>query len=134
MIIKNEKPPIYNEAHAHFEIDDSETIYTWGDTIYNPGRINVVPELIEHESVHMQQQEEIGGPEIWWRNYFENPAFRLQQEVEAYGRQHNYFCTKVKDRNRQAKHLWTLAQALSSPLYKLELGHIEAQKLIRQAS
>jgi hypothetical protein len=132
MIIKNEKPPkIWERAHREFEIDDSETLYTYGDTIYNPAGLDLRQEFIEHESVHARQQAEIGGPDVWWGKYFTDPIFRITQEAEAYGRQHAYICTVMKDRNKRAKHLWILASYLASPLYKANMSHSDATRAIR---
>lgn len=132
MKIINQKPPIFEEAHRYFDIDDSATIYTWGDIIYNPASISIGREYIEHESVHGRQQKEIGGPEIWWRKYFDDPVFRVNQEAEAYGRQHAYYCREVKDRNRRARHLHLLATVLSSPMYKVGMKHSDAMTAIRK--
>ncbi len=131
MKIINDKPPIWKEAHEHFDIDDSATIYTWGDVIYNPAGIVIQREYIEHESVHSGQQRAIGGPEKWWEKYITDPAFRYNQEVEAYGRQHAYFCTQNSDRNKRYKHAHILATILSSPMYKIGVNFNEAFRAIR---
>lgn len=134
MKIINEKPPIFEEAHKHFEIDDSATIYTYGNAIYNPAGLNISQELIEHESTHARQQKAIGGPDIWWRNYFDDPNFRFEQEAEAYGRQHEYYCNTHADRNARARHLHLLAVILASPMYKVNVSHNYAMRAIRANS
>jgi len=131
MKIINEKPPIFKEAHKHFDIDDSATIYTWGDTIYNPAGIALPQELIEHEIVHAHQQEAVGGPEVWWRRYFDDPVFRVNQEAEAYRRQYAYYCTLQKDRNVRNKYLWEIASFLVSPMYKVNMSHSDAMQAIK---
>jgi len=131
MKIEVKKPPIWDEAHKHFEIDDTCTIYTWGDTICNPANLLLSQELIDHESVHGMQQMAIGGPEIWWQNYLADSDFRLRMEAEAYARQYLSFCSRVHDRNRQAKYLWLLASTLSSPMYKVNVHLVDALKLIK---
>jgi len=127
--IINEKPPIYKQAHECFEIDDSCTIYTYGDKIYNPAGINVPESVVEHERVHMRQQRDIGGPEIWWNRYFAEPDFRLSQELEAYGRQYWFFCTHNYDRNMRTKYLWKLSSIMRSPMYKV--GDINHNDVVR---
>jgi hypothetical protein len=131
MKISNEKPPIYDEAHKHFKIDDTETIYTYGDVIYNPGNIDVTDELIAHESVHAKQQEKMGGPDKWWRKYFDDPVFRVNQEADAYGQQYKYFCTKQLDGNVRTRYLFLIAGFLASPLYGVEMRTWDAVKAIK---
>lgn len=131
MLIKNIKPPIWDEVHKHFEIEDDRTIYTYGDVIYNPGNVNVVPELIEHESVHRDQQIQIGGPDKWWELYIKDSRFRYHQELEAYGKQYAYFCSVDKNRNNQAKRLWEIAGHLSSEMYKVGMDRVEVMSAIR---
>lgn len=135
MKIQIAKPPvIWEEVHKRFEIDDAVTIYTWGDTIYNPGNTTVTQELVEHESVHAKQQEAEGGPEIWWKRYIADNVFRATQEAEAYGRQHAYYSTQVTDRNWRDKHLRMLASFLASDLYKTGMTHSDAYRAIRDQS
>ena len=131
MKIEVKKPPVWDEVHKHFEIDDERTVYTWGDTICNPANLSLNQELIDHESTHARQQIAIGGPEIWWGKYLIDSDFRLQQEAEAYSNQYISFCSRVKDRNRQAKYLWLLAETLSSPMYKVNVHLMDALKLIK---
>jgi len=130
MQIKNEKPPIWDEAQKHFDIDHDRTVYTYGDTIYNPAGLNLPQEIVEHESVHMEQQSQM-GPEAWWRQYFENPDFRFHEEAEAYRYQHYYYCTQQLDRNKRARHLHLLASILSSSMYKTGRSQREALEAIR---
>ena len=130
MQIKIERPPIYEEAHARFDIEDNDTIYAWGDTLYNHGNIHIDPPLLAHESTHSRQQEKVGGPAAWWDRYFKDCAFREWQEREAYAEQYLSFCFHVKDRNRQTKYLYSLASSFASPLYKLQITSTEARHAI----
>lgn len=130
--IINERPPIWDQAHEVFEIEDDKTFYTYGDAIYNPAGIKIPDHVIEHEKVHMGQQERIGGPEIWWHKYLNDPTFRLEQELEAYGRQYQFICAYVSDRNVRAKYMWELTKALASPMYKVEITMAEANERIQR--
>lgn len=58
------KPPIYDLVASMFTIDDSKTIYAYGDTIYNPADCVIPEELIAHESIHSRQQGK--DPYGWW--------------------------------------------------------------------
>lgn len=115
------KPPIWDEAHRQFAIDDSVTFYTYGDTIYNPAGVELEPDILVHESTHSAQQKEIGGPEIWWPKYFNDTVFRLQMEAEAYGAQYRFYCEIQGDRNKRFRYLNLLSGFLASPLYKIGL-------------
>lgn len=128
------KPPIFEEAHKHFEIDDSQTFYTYGDTIYNPAGLEIEMDLVVHEKMHcLQQRMMAGGPAEWWKNYFDYPEFRLFQEVEAYAAQYSFYCLHYKDRNKQAQYLNIIAGFLTSPMYGLKLTTKEATRLIKHS-
>lgn len=137
MIIKNEMPPkiVAEGALKYLGITDFKgIIFCYGDTIYNPSNVRIIRELEEHESEHSRQQKEVGGPDIWWGKYFISAEFRLQQEAEAYGRQHAYYKWVNKDRNKRAKHLIELVGYLLSPMYKLNLSQFEAMTIIKKYS
>ncbi len=131
MKISTEKPPVWDEIHKHFEVDDGATIYTYGDTLYNPGRINLWPELLEHETLHTKQQEEAGGADKWWQKFFAEPAFRYEQECLAYAKQYAYVCTVNNNRDYRAKYLWQLAKILSGATYKTGVPFNTAMRDIR---
>lgn len=128
----NERPPkhVWDAVHNQFEIDDRYTIYTYGDTLYNPAGVFLNRYLIAHEAVHAVQQKEMGADE-WWKMYIDDPEFRFDQEVEAYGKQYKVFCSFNLDRNSQNKYLHELASHLSSPMYKVGVPHSEAMRWIR---
>lgn len=130
MKIANEKPPIYDEAHRHFEIDDSMTLYTYGETLYNPADIEVTQDLLAHENMHRIQQQTM-GPERWWKMYFDNPSFRADQEAQAYATQYEFYTRFVSDRNKRYQYLDMVATFMASPLYKLGMSKAECLKLIR---
>lgn len=132
--IKKEKPPqwIWDELHRAFEIDDENTIYTYGNAIYDP-RPNGKPlarAVIAHETVHMKQQEAL-EVDKWWNMYLTSPEFRKLQEIEAYLKQYAVYCLQDRDRNNQARYLNLLATFASSPMYKMNLSYSEALKLIK---
>jgi hypothetical protein len=132
MNIKIEKPPIWERAHREFEIDDSRTIYTYGDTIYNPANTYISPEVLEHEKVHMRQQGAfVGGPKAWWERYFDDMSFRVSQEAEAYATQLKAYEMRERDRNKQTKYLYEIAGFLASPMYGVDMKHSDAMGLIR---
>lgn len=127
-----EKPPIWDEAHQHFDINDKVTIYSWGEIIYNPAALTLPQHIIVHEETHGRQQWRTNGPENWWRRYFDDAQFRLEQEIEAYHQQYNYACAfDIGDRNKQVRFLHRLASDLASPLYKVPITQAEAMRCIK---
>jgi len=135
MLISFEKPPIYDEAVKHFAIDPKHTVFTYGDTLYNPGGLFISEDLYVHEETHAEQQghgEE--GAKVWWDRYLTDPLFRVEQEAEAYGRQYACICQKVKDRNKRVVHLNALAHILAGPLYGKAISPTKSMKMIREAS
>lgn len=136
MIIKNEKPPIWDSACMAFNINPSHTLFTYGHTIYNPGAIDPIAEhLFAHEEVHEKQQTENGmTPDVWWGKFLRDPAFRLDQEARAYGAQYAFICKTTKDRNQQYKVLLDLAGVLAGPLYAGCVSRQEATTLIKRYS
>lgn len=129
MQILKEKPPIWEEAHKHFQIDDSRTTYTYGDKIYNPAGIDLPLELVAHESVHCRQQGD--DPAAWWVKYFADKAFRLSQEVEAYAEQYRFYCERHANRRKQYMYLEEIGKILSSPMYDAGISKIRAMQLIK---
>lgn len=117
MKVVAEKPPIWKEVCDMIGAIPANTIFAWGDTIYNPDNIFMEDYLFAHEAVHQRQQHEYGGPEKWWGRYLDDVYFRLAQEVEAYAVQFVAMSVRVKDRNWQYKIKVDLARKLGGPLY-----------------
>lgn len=137
MKILNEKPPVWESVMELFKINVGTTIFTYGDTIYNPAGFEVPAELIAHEEVHSAQQghtEE--GAAKWWARYFQDEYFRMDQEARAYAVQYDWWCehdhVRGKDRNWRMKKMRQLATVMSSPTYGGVVSVDGAIKLIRQ--
>lgn len=136
MEIVYEKPPIWDEALRVFGFDPTRNvIFAYGDKLYNPNNAYISDDLIAHERVHSHQQREMfGGVEEWWRRYFADPVFRLEQEVEAYQTQYYFLSTHIKDKNKLHKELRRLAGDLSGGLYgDVDITFSEAERLIKQS-
>ena len=84
-------PPVYEEAKEKFKfkIDfSSGLVFAYYPYIHvYSGRL--APDLIVHESVHLERQVLI-GVELWWKNYLEDPKFRLKEELLAYKAQYEW--------------------------------------------
>ena len=146
MKILNEKPPIWDAACAAFKVNPGATVFTYGEKLYNPAGIDIPDHLMVHEETHSEQQLAFVAPErrtaenwdegaaLWWGKYLREPAFRLEQEAQAYAKQFAFICRQIKDRNRRFKIGMDLANILSGPLYGRCIGTNEAYQLIKKLS
>ena len=133
MQIKIGKPPYYDECVKAFGIDKRKgVVFTYGQDLWNPDNVEIPDHLFEHELVHCAQQ---GGDNalasIWWRRYIDDSKFRVDQEIEAYKKQYQFICTKIKDRNARFRALHILAVDMSSPMYGSSISYTDAIRRIR---
>lgn len=125
MKIIYEYPPVYDDIIRAGLKPGKDTVFAYGDAIYNPNNVPITPDLEVHEGVHMRQQQrptgtflrDIIGAKRWWIKYINDPKFRLEQEIEAYRAQFAFICKVVKDKNRRHKILLKIGEFLSGPLY-----------------
>lgn len=122
--------PNLAELKERFGVSEDDVIIAYGDKIYCPVA-GMSRDLMVHELVHCQRQGmNAAQAERWWKKYMEDDKFRLNEESLAYREQFR-FCKKVyKDRNRQTKILYALANDLSSGRYGNICIHSEAVLLI----
>jgi hypothetical protein len=131
MHIKIANPPNFESICATFQITP-KTIFTYGETIYNPFGLLIPEHLVAHEAVHGKQQNHNDhDAALWWGKYLRDSAFRVDQESKAYARQWKYICDFTRDRNEQARILFDFARVLSGPLYGNCIGFNEALILIK---
>lgn len=125
-------PPNYSHIKAILG-EHKGSIYTYGDTIYNPTGEEIPEDIIVHEQVHQKQQLRYSTSEFWWMKYCTDHDFRLDQELEAYSVQLNWI--KERYNNKGYKEALTeFAANLSSPMYKLQLTSHEAETRIRRVA
>lgn len=128
------QPPIWDEASKLFNLEalGLVTVFTFGDTLYNPYGARLSRDLIAHEEEHARQQKHDDEcAKAWWRRYIDDPAFRIDQEAQAYRVQYKCICSIVKDRNMRARHLHEIATIFSGPMYGNIIKYAEAQILIK---
>ena len=129
MEIKNHFPPNIDEIRKHFAIPNN-AVFTYGNTIYNPYEVIISDELEKHEETHAKQQGD--DPKKWWARYFEDKAFRLAQEVEAYQQQIKFARKTMKNRESLNRYIHSLAVALSSSMYGNIISYQDAFLAIKK--
>lgn len=129
-----EKPPCWDQANKLFKLDQLGIgcIFTYGDTIYNPFRIEITDDLEAHEALHEIQQKEFdGGPKAWWDKFCADPKFRIDQEAKAYRTQYLFLLRKKPhDRNQKARLAVVLGRLLASPMYGNVISEGDAMRKI----
>ena len=129
MIILTELPPIIREAQKAFPgMNPMMTVFTYGKYIYNPGGHNISEDLLIHEETHMNQQND---PKSWWYEYLHDKDFRLEQELEAYNNQYEFYENIEHDRNNRAKFLSKIASDLSGDMYGRMIEYKDALDKIK---
>ena len=128
-ILNNQYPPNIAEIRKKLEIDNN-TLFAYGDELFNPSGKTISDDLIVHETMHEIQQREL-GIEAWWDRYLTDNAFRLTQEVEAYRQQYRFVKANFNRQVARAS-LQKMAKALSSRLYGSVINKANAQEIICQ--
>ena len=129
-MIINEYPPNYEEIKKVFDIENENVIFTYGENIYNPKKLEIHNHLLIHEYVHSKQQKETGIKD-WWEKYLADKIFRLEQETKAYQAQYRYAKEFLNDEGRKI-FLDSIASDLSSKIYGNMISHSKAETLIRK--
>ena len=128
MKIVNSPPPNYAEILQHFSPPPG-TVFCYGQTIYNPSKGEIPPDIEYHESIHMAQQAKYSTPDLWYIKYFLDPQFRLDQELEAYSAQ--YLWVKQHAGSKAARFCLEESAGALSRDYKLPLNPQQALSKIR---
>ncbi len=133
MRIVEDFPPNFSLIKAALPLAGRGHTYCYGNTIYNPSGKKMPIDMQFHELIHMKQQETHGDIDLWWNQYLTDPAYRLAQEIEAYGLQYKYCKTRFKAPNSFFKWMKeNMATALSGPEYGSLIGYSEAESTIRR--
>jgi hypothetical protein len=130
MKIVNLPPPNWDAILQVFpHVATENVVFTYGNVIYNPRGKEIPQEIIEHESVHAQQQREY-GIEKWWKDYLKDKKFRFDQELPAHRMEYYTYCRMHKDRNERVRFLEYLSGRLAGPEYGDLTTKAEAKRLI----
>jgi hypothetical protein len=139
VIVKTEKPPIYDRAEAIFGPVVATAIFAWGDCIYNPGGGAISSWLLDHEKVHGARQLIYPkGIEGWWDEYLKDSHFRLVEEIYAHKAEYASYCygsgsqsQRLRTRNERRLYLKVIAKRLSGVLYGQIISYEKAMDLIK---
>jgi len=129
MKIVKEYPPFYKKILKSGMHPDDNVIFTFGHTIYNPHDVYIPGDFLIHEAMHSTQQGD--NPKKWWKNYLKDPAFRIDQEAEAYAEQYIFLCKITKGREERFRMMSDFARVLASSVYGSLIGIELARKLIK---
>jgi hypothetical protein len=138
MNIVHARPPNFDAIAAVFpQAVGKPVVFCYGDTIYNPERTSVPPEIVAHETAHSKRQSDLGGPEGWWNAYIVDPQFRLGEEIIAHREEYRAYCQRPDIdkpcngfRSLRLFHLNAIARRLASPLYGGLISVAEAKRII----
>lgn len=108
MEIINEPPP--NWVDITFLNPPHTAVFCYGDKIYNPSGNEVPEDVIFHEKIHSDRQD---NPAAWWITYLTDPNFRYQEELIAYAGQYA-FITRHYPSKAHKEALDELAEALTT--------------------
>ena len=126
MKILNQDPPNITLIKAKLKVEPL-TIFTYGDTIYNPSGSLLQQDIIAHETIHSIEQ--VNDPEAWWERYILDVKFRLDQEVMAYQVQWKQI-QKMPYKNKFLE-LHRIALDLCGPMYGNIITYPQAIKKIK---
>lgn len=132
MSVLHEYPPMIKEINKVFHVIGKPILYTCGNTIYNPMRIDITPGLFAHENTHAVQQANWNlGIEHWWESYIVSTLFRLHQEIPAHAAEYKFVTDSNPNRKVRRANMKVIAKRLAGPLYGNKLSVNQAIKLIR---
>lgn len=123
---------MFGEIAAAFDLRGRRVIFAFGDTIYNPDRIEITPALAAHERVHGERQLAM-GVERWWRSYIDDRAFRRDEEILAHQVEYLTHCQRALSRNERRFYENAIAEKLASPLYGV-MRVDQARKFMKEAA
>ena len=121
-------PPNYRKIVEQFDVRGKPIIFAYGSAIFNPQKVEIPPQLMRHEEIHLMRQG--GDPEGWWDRYIAEPAFRFAEELPAHVAE--YQATLAHFRAAALDHV---ATKLASPLYGNLITVADAREaILREAA
>lgn len=121
-------PPLMDQIDAKFKVSGKPVIFAWNGKIYNPQGIYIPVQLIAHEKIHSDRQD--NNPEGWWAKYIVDDEFRFFEELEAHLQELKVFEGIYTDRNVRARYKHNLAVRLSSALYLNVVSYPDVMRIL----
>lgn len=132
MRVIRDRPPLFDEIDARFNVRGKPILFAWGDRLYIPsGSLDVAPHLMAHEEVHGARQGTAEpGIILWWKSYLNDREFRLDEEILAHRAEYQSLISHSGGRQQRRRHLAITAARLAAPLYGRMISVSEAKKVI----
>lgn len=123
-------PPIYKEIERTFPlVKRGGVIFAWGDTIFNPFKVDIPTQLRVHEQVHgVRQGSDVFG---WWLRYLHEPEFRLVEETVAHLAEMKVLFGPNPNRQMKRRIILSTAKRLANPVYRYGCSRKKAEKLLK---
>ena len=132
MRVEYSRPPMFEVIDAKFHIANKPVLFAWGDTIYNPMKVDIPAHLMAHEVCHGMSQLKQGTVEEWWQHYIDNAAFRLAEEILAHKVEYRTLFQLSVNRHERRTALKITAQRLASPLYGKLISTKRAERVVQE--
>ena len=130
MIEVHDYPPIIDRIVDRFgpQVKRPGVLFAWGEMIFNPGAVEIKPQLLAHEYTHGQRQGD--DIEAWWDKYLNDPKFMLEEEILAHQVELMYLQDHAHNRIERRVALKKTARRLASPLYGNMVSFAKAKKVL----
>lgn len=130
--IINDRPPIFEKILAAFPgADNPNVLFAYDGAIYNPGAHKLPPELIDHESVHLDRQKEIGA-DVWWEQYINDGSFRYEEEYLAHLAELKSIVARMPNAKSRDNAVDHITRKLVAPLYDHKIPFHVAHARLRR--
>lgn len=116
MVVIFGRPPVLDRVIAQVGLDAENAYFTYDGKIWSPTGRTPPDEIVEHEKKHVEQQTAAGGSDAWWDRWLADRAFRLDQEIRAYGRQ-IWWLRKHRGSKEAQRQLGWIAEMLAGDGY-----------------
>lgn len=130
--IKHERPPNFDAVAAVFPMARMDgVIFAYAPCIYVPSGRGLPPDLLAHETVHVERQM-VQGVVEWWEQYLRDVKFRLEEELLAHRAEYLYLKENSPSRPVRRRALRFVAEKLASGLYGRMVTVTQAMQLIKE--
>ena len=126
-----ERPPNFDIIVKCFPLATRiETVFSYGDRIYVPSGKKLPREIVAHEIIHCERQQEV-GVDHWWEQYCADQTFRLLEETLAHQKEYYELLEAQQTRNARRWALDHVAGKLANKLYGPMISLDRAKKVLK---